>query len=157
MDAGKTFAEFVARWVKSTPPPKDAATAFASVEQAASVTLPAAYKAFVSKYGTPSTTIELLDAIVAGKHAIADVQEFLEVEKLPELTAMYESGGMDPGFLGFASDCMGNMFLFRRADCVPGVEDAPVWFFDHDFVTVEEEAPSFVEWLARYLEIRREG
>ena len=95
----------------------------------------------------------LLHSIVNGRQDVRDVQEFLSLDDIVRTTKMYESGGMESGFVGFAMDCMGNMFLFKKTECVPGAEDAPVWFFDHDFVSIDEEAPSFTAWLARYVDI----
>lgn len=141
------FATFVRRWVASAEAVDG--DRLISVESAMQVTFPAAYRRFVLQHGTPFCP-KLLDAIVDGEHDLHDVQDFTPVGELAEATATYESGGMEPGFVGFATDCMGNMFLFSRVDCAPGADDAPVWFFDHDFVSIEEEAPSFVEWLHRY-------
>jgi hypothetical protein len=45
---------------------------------------------------------------------------------------------------------MGNMIGFRRQSDV--TDDAPVVFFDHDFVTVQDLAPSFDAFLLWYLD-----
>lgn len=57
---------------------------------------------------------------------------------------------MPDDIIGVASDCMGNIIGFRRQ--TEPSEDAPVVFFDHDFVEVYELAPSFDEFLTWYLD-----
>lgn len=153
MSAADVFLAFMAKWVGMLSQPPVGAEAIATVEKQLSLSLPASYRRFVVSHGTPGTTIALLRSIVEGAHDVHDVSEFIAVDELAQATQVYESGGMESGFLGFATDCMGNMFLFRKADCVAGAEDAPVWFFDHDFVTIDEEASSFMVWLERFLAI----
>jgi len=57
---------------------------------------------------------------------------------------------MPDDIIGVASDCMGNMIGFRRQ--AETSDDAPVVFFDHDFVEVSELARSFDEFLSWYLD-----
>jgi hypothetical protein len=154
MREADVFQAFVGKWVASAEPVSD--LALRELENQLKLALPAAYRRFVTQHGT-SYCPGLLSAIVDGQHEFHDLQQFVAVGEIAEATAMYESGGMEFGFVGFASDCMGNMFLFKREDCTPGAEDAAVWFFDHDFVSIEAEAPSFLEWLRRYAEIESIG
>jgi hypothetical protein len=146
------FDAFANKWIASADPVEE--RNLAQVQQDLGVNLPNAYRRFVLQHGIPFCP-GLLSGIVDGEHDLHDIQEFVGVDDLRGATSMYVSAGMDPGFVGFATDCMGNMFLFRKADCILGGEDAPVWFFDHDFVTIDEVAPSFVEWLKGYLTIEK--
>lgn len=146
------FGAFIARWVPALPTIPPPEHDLASIEERLALTLPASYKTFVSQYGTPSTA-SLLASIVAARQHIEEVQEFIDLDRLLDITTMYESGGMPAGYLGFAMEGSGNMFLFRRSDCVAGATDAPVHYFDHDDVEVEEIAPSFVSWLEQYIHI----
>jgi|WetSurMetagenome_2_1015567.scaffolds.fasta_scaffold397630_1 hypothetical protein len=66
---------------------------------------------------------------------------------------MYESGGMAPGFLAFASDGSGNRFLFRLSDCISPNTDVPVFFFDHDFCEIDEFEDSFSDLLNQYMKV----
>lgn len=50
----------------------------------------------------------------------------------------------------FASDSMGNIFGFLSADLKSEHESSSVYFFDHDFDTVDKIANSFSEWLNEY-------
>lgn len=153
MTADEVFAAFVEKWVgKTARPRRGLERDLVALERQLGITLPASYVVFVLSYGICST-VWLLNSIVEGEHDVHDLAWFDDPRKMAADTALYESGGMPKGFLGFASDCGGNMFLFRKADCVPGTEDAPVFFFDHDFVTMEKIAPSFTEWLAEFVVI----
>ena len=95
---------------------------------------------------TPSILREVAD----GKLEHPDIQEFLEPEQSIENTQAYWSGGMPDDLIGIASDCMGNMIGFHRQSSPS--DDAPVVFFDHDFVKVHELSPSFDAFLVWYLD-----
>jgi hypothetical protein len=146
------FSAFVERWVPSWKTIPEAGHLLDEIELQADLKLPLSYRKFVLNYGTP-VTAGILESIVKGQHHIEDIQEFIGLDQLVSDTKLYESGGMDSGFLGFASDCMGNMFLFKRTECLNAINDAPVWFFDHDFVTIDKISDSFTAWLSRYNEI----
>jgi hypothetical protein len=145
----EVFASFVEKWVGVQGRPRRDATALVQAEKRLGHALPAAYRRFVAAHGAPSTHIGLLHSIVEAELDEFEVSEFIEPGEIVEVTTLYESGGMKRGFVGFASDGSGNLFLFRRSDCVANAEDAPVWLFDHDFLTIERKAPSFVKWLER--------
>jgi hypothetical protein len=64
---------------------------------------------------------------------------------------------MPDTFIGFASDCMGNLFGFQRlAPSAVPPSDSVVYVFDHDFMEVSPVAPSFVSFLAAYIAIPEE-
>ena len=75
------------------------------------------------------------------------------MSEIAEASAAYQAAGIQHDFIGFATDCMGNMFLFRTIDCGPRRDDAAVWFFDHDLGSIEEVAPSFVAWLSELVSL----
>jgi hypothetical protein len=79
-----------------------------------------------------------------------DIQEFLKPKEAIQNTKLYWSAGMPENVIGIASDCMGNMIGFHR-QATPS-DDAPVVFFDHDFVKVRQLASSFDEFLSWYLD-----
>ncbi|MCI0637545.1 MAG: SMI1/KNR4 family protein [Gemmataceae bacterium] len=120
-----------------------------AVERSLNTELPAAYRHFMNMHGvvhTPSTLREIAD----GNLGHPDIQEFLGPQQAIECTKMYWSGGMPDDVIGIASDCMGNMIGFHRQ--LSPSDDAPVVFFDHDFVEVCEIAPSFDDFLSWYLD-----
>jgi hypothetical protein len=120
------------------------------VEAALNTKLPAAYRQFMTRHGVVHSQ-SILDEIVDKKlEPHPDVQDFLEPQEAINNTKGYWSAGMPENLIGIASDCMGNMIGFHRQDFP--ADDAPVLFFDHDFVEVNEIAPSFDEFLAWYLD-----
>ncbi len=149
----EVFAAFVEKWVGKTRPRRGLDRDLVALERELGIVLPASYVTFLLTYGVCGTTLSLLHSIVEGEHDVHDLSWFDDPRKVAEGTAIYESGGMPKGYVGFGSDCMGNMFLFRRRDCVAGADDAPVHFFDHDFVTTEQIAPSFVAWMAEMVAV----
>ena len=152
MDDKSVFTAFVDKWVGTAKASQSVRQNLSQIERALQITLPLSYRGFVEEYGTPSTAW-LLESIVAGGHELADVASFIDLPEVVATTRDYEAAGMEPGYVGIADDCMGNLFLFRTADCVGRPQDAAVWFFDHDFVTVDQVAPTFVSWLREYLDL----
>lgn len=142
-------AEFVKRFhfgkrCKSVPAEK-----LDAIEAALKTHLPASYREFMQRHSVVYTP-SILDEITAKKLHRSDLQEFFKPKDVIEYTQMSWSGGMPDDVIGFASDCMGSMFGFLR-QALPS-DDSPVVFFDHDYVTVEEIAPSFDEFLSWYLD-----
>jgi hypothetical protein len=108
--------------------------------------LPASYKYLISTYGlvhTPNVLTKICDLGVD----ITEVQDFLSLDDVFSLSNLYEMSGMPKGHVLFASDCKGNMFCFKLADCANKNEDIPVWFYDHGLCTVNKVSNSFSEWL----------
>jgi hypothetical protein len=145
-------AGFVARFHvgdEEYPPTLIAATQLDAVEAALETKLPTAYREFITRYGTVYTPI-ILERITEKSIDHPDIQDFLDPRGAIEGTQGYWSAGMPGDIIGIASDCMGNMIGFRR--CAVSVDDAPVVFFDHDYVEVHEIAPSFDKLLAWYVD-----
>ena len=111
--------------------------------------LPLAYREFMRRHGEAYTP-DILDEIVDKNLEHPDVQNFDGPHETTKGTQAYWSGGMPDDFIGVASDCMGNMFGFARR--TETLDDAPVLFFDHEFVDVAEVAPSFDALLSWYLD-----
>jgi hypothetical protein len=119
------------------------------METALGTRLPAAYRTFMKRHGVVYTP-DILKEIVEKNLDHPDVQDILEPREAIVNTRAYWSGGMPDNVIGIASDCMGNMIGFHRQ--AVSSDDAPVVFFDHDFVEVYEVAPSFDEFLVWYLD-----
>jgi|SRR6516164_524379 hypothetical protein len=119
------------------------------LEKALRTKLPIAYRQFMIRHGVVHSQ-GILDEIVGKELEHPDVQDFLEPHQAIEDTKAYWEAGMPENVIGVASDCMGNIIGFHRQDSC--TDDAPVVFFDHDFVEVNEIAPSFDEFLGWYLE-----
>jgi len=82
-----------------------------------------------------------------------DVQEFFISSQIIETHRLYTSGGMEGWLIPIAMDCMVNVFGFKREECDTRPDDRPVFFFDHDFCKIHQEADSFDGWLASYLKL----
>ena len=149
--------EFADKWLYDPKCIKGTDAELEAIENKLKIYLPQNYKSFINSYG-PASTKWLLNSIVEGEYDLPDLQEFLPVNKIIELTNMYESGGMEPGYLTFASDGSGNMFLFRLTDCVSQNIDTPVFFFDHDFCEIDKLEDSFGNLLNQYMKVEyKEG
>lgn len=80
---------------------------------------------------------------------IYDVQDFIDPLKIKEETDEYINGGMPTGYIGFALDCMGNMFCFKY-DELKEKKDAKIYIFDHDFCEINKVADSFSKWIKKF-------
>jgi hypothetical protein len=139
---------FVARFHFGDPPKPLTDAELDSVETGLDTKLPVAFREFMTRFG-PVYTPRILGEISRRDLDHPDVQDFLSAMEAVEGTKGYWSAGMPDDVIGVASDCMGNMIGFRRSR--ERLDDAPVLFFDHDFVEVSEIAPSFDHFLDWYL------
>ena len=105
-----------------------------------SVRFPESYRAFMKSYGGAHTP-DLLTLIVARQLNHPDLHKIEPLNEMIEATEVYWAGGMPQNIVSFGSDCMGNAFCFERI--TNPRDDAPVQFFDHEFVEVPEVAASF--------------
>ena len=111
--------------------------------------LPDSYKYLISTYGLVHTPNVLTKICDLGSD-ISEVQDFLSLEDVSSLSQLYELTGMPKGHVLFASDCKGNMFCFKLADCETQQTDLPVWFFERDVCTVTKVSNSFIDWLDEF-------
>lgn len=59
---------------------------------------------------------------------------------------------MPEDLLVIGGDCMGNKFCYNLTDLMKKTDaKAPVFFWDHDFFETEEIAPTFTDWINRFL------
>lgn len=124
----------------------------AELESNLNAFLPDSYKYLISTYGLVHTPNVLTKICDLGSD-ISEVQDFLSLEDVFSLSKLYEMSGMPKGHILFASDCTGNMFCFKLADCASKQVDLPVWFFDHNLSTVKKVSNSFIEWLDEFNEL----
>jgi hypothetical protein len=112
--------------------------------------LPIDHKDFIGKYSSMWTP-DILDIIVDNDIELNDVQEFWSVEEIIEDRKSGFTSIQKDDLIGFASDCMGNVFAFKKAELNIENPQANVYFFDHDMDTLAIEAPSFTAFVERYL------
>jgi hypothetical protein len=130
------------------------------VENELGTTFPKSFTSFLTRHG-PVFTPSVLKLVTGGESEQApegagfDVQEFFEPNEIVETHRLYSSGGMEEWLIPIAMDCMGNVFGFKREQCIPPPDDCAVWFFDHDYFKIHQEAVGFDTWLASFLELAK--
>jgi hypothetical protein len=144
--------QFVSLWGRKDNPVLATKAEIDEVENSLSMILPESYKYMVQKYGDVYTP-NILDTIVEKNVELVDVQNFSLPKQAAEDTMAYEKAGMPGGHFAFASDCMGNLFCFRIDECKEISTEPSIWFFDHDFVTMDKAYNNFYEWLNNYLKL----
>jgi hypothetical protein len=143
------FRDFVEKWTHPDyRPMPETESSLARLERQFALKLPIAYRHYMLRFGSGGTTKSLLHSIAERALEVNDVSEIHSVEKVIELTKAWRDQGLPIDYVAIASDCAGNEFCLQVSDCqTEGQQDAAIWFFDHDFQTVEKEADSFVHWL----------
>lgn len=122
------------------------------LESTLHIVLPDSFKYLLSTYGlvhSPNVLTTVCDLNVN----ITEVQDFLNLDDIANLSKLYELSGMPKGHILFASDSKGNMFCFKQADCLTKKEDAPVWFYNNNECSVTKVSNSFVKWLDQFKDL----
>ena len=114
-------------------------------------TLPESYKEAVLKVGLPRPTIALLDFICDEELDLPDLSEFHGPAEIAASTTGWREAGMPTHLVAIANDCSGNQFAFSTK---PSNNEDEIWFWDHDFDTVELVAGSFEAWLRLYINLK---
>jgi hypothetical protein len=146
---------FVFEFHQGTLPAPATVSDVRRVERELGTALPQSYLTFIQTHGSVRTP-SLLSLIADGEHESGDLMVICEIAEVIKGTRGYWSAGMSDQLIGFASDSMGNLFCFRRVE--PGshrMDDAEVWFFDHEFCKVKKIADGFDAWLFSYLKLKR--
>jgi hypothetical protein len=119
------------------------------LEEQLNTSLPDTYKYLLSRYGLVHTP-NVLTTICDLNSDVSEVNDFLSLEDVFSLSKLYEMTGMPHGHIVFASDCKGNMFCFKLAECESNPKDAPIWFFNQGLCTITKMSNSFTEWLEKF-------
>jgi hypothetical protein len=122
---------------------------FNAMEKRLNIEFPKSYKHFALTYGNIWTP-NILDLIDENEIEIADVQEFWDAEKIIFDKENEWTSNIEENVIPFASDCMGNIFCFAIKDLKLRKDDCNVYFYDHDFDTIENVSISFEEWIEQY-------
>ncbi|MFD2565528.1 SMI1/KNR4 family protein [Aquimarina rubra] len=113
------------------------------------IVLPNDFKKFIAEYGNIWTP-DILDIIVDNEIELNDVQNFWDIETISFDKKNEWTSQISTDLIPFASDSMGNIFGFLSADLKTEKESSSVYFFDHDFNTVDKIADSFSEWINEF-------
>jgi cell wall assembly regulator SMI1 len=111
--------------------------------------LPIDYKTFLLNFGNVWTP-DILDLIVDNESDIYDVQQFWSIDKIIYDKQNEWTSHVSPEIIPFASDSSGNIFAFLKHDLKSPTETAEIYFYDHDFETVEKISHSFKDWINEY-------
>lgn len=145
-------ARFVARFADALSIGAMTEDRVTSIERQLDVRFPSAYREFLLGYGPVRFDGELR-SIVSYQIDLWDIRSLLTEAELLEVTRLYANAGLRTSLVGIASDSMGNLFCFERADLRERRDDAPIWFFDHEFGVDAKVAAGFDRWLSRYAEL----
>jgi hypothetical protein len=154
-----TLARFTEIWTSSDYPPEPVSESnLRSVEQRLSVQLPDEYRRAVLQVGLPRPGIALMDAIVERELDLHSLSDFYSPVEIIEVTTGWREIGMPEQLVAFASDGCGNQFCFDADQLNNGsAEGNAIWFYDHDFETVDQIAPSFNVWIEAFCHVERLG
>jgi hypothetical protein len=119
------------------------------LEKELEIKLPTDYGMFLIEHGNLYTP-EILDLIDDKQLDVADIQNIWTVERILHDKANEWTSNLEEDLIPFASDCMGNVFAFKRADILERKMNAPVYFYDHDYDTIEIVCGSFKALIERY-------
>jgi hypothetical protein len=145
---------FISLWMDPDYPPRRISEPeLAAVESRFDFEFPLEYREAALRHGLVSPTIALLDVIVDDEHHMADLSQMLPADEMISRTEDWRDMGLPLDMVAYATDCGGNLFCFRT-DGSPNI-----FYFDHDFGTLETVAPSFTAWIEAYCAIapEREG
>ncbi len=142
----KSIDLFIERWIGRQTMVQISPQDLEDLEGKLNHKLPCAYKYLLTTYGlihTPNVMNQSCDLSVN----IENVKDFLNVDDVYELSKLYQMSGMPQGHVVFASDCNGNMFCFKSAECEQANQDIPVWYYDRHNAAVTQTSDSFITWL----------
>jgi hypothetical protein len=150
-----TLARFTETWASGYYPPEPVTEAdLRRVDERVGVQLPEDYRQAVLQVGLPCPTIALLDAIVDRELNLHDLSNFYSPAEIIEETISWREMGMADQLIAFASDCVGNKFCFDANQLNDAsADDHAIWFFDHDFGTVNQIAASFSAWIDAFCQV----
>ena len=150
-----TLAQFNQIWASTAYPPEPVSEAdLRHVEISLSVRLPGDYRRAVLEVGLPRPTITLLDAIVERELELQCLGDFYSPTEIIEETISWRKIGMPERLIAFAGDESGNKFCFDADGLMNGSpEGSAIWFFDHDFGTVDQIAGSFDDWIGAFCRV----
>lgn len=150
-----TLTLFTEMWTSSGYPPQPVIEAdLRSLERCLGIRLPEDYRQAILEVGLPRPNISLLDTIVERQLDMHSLSELFSPTEIVEETLGWRELGMPVSLIAFASDGSGNKFCFDAVALKNGSpEGSAVWFYDHDFGTIDRVAQSFASWIDAYCRV----
>jgi hypothetical protein len=151
-DVTSVLLAFAVQWSNSAYPPiKVEKSDLNSAEASLGILFPEDYRAEVLSVGLPRPTLALLSAILEQRVELQDLSALNTPQEIVEETEGWREAGMPANLVVIGNDSLGNKFCFDKADLQTEVTtSARVYFWDHDFGTVDLVADSFSEWIGSY-------
>ncbi len=143
------FNKFRTRFNKNNDLEKASESDIKKLEKDLKIKTPNDFELFLTEYGNIHTP-DILDIIVDNEIDLYDVQEFWTAESIIYDKQNEWTAQLSIDLIPFASDSMGNIFAFLTSDLKEKTESSAIYFFDHDFNTVEKLTGSFSEWIDNY-------
>lgn len=143
------FKQFAERFNKSDDSKPATLEEITKLEKEFSVHLPNDYKIFLLNFGNIWTP-NILDLVVEQELEIYDVQNFWGIDEIIYDKQNEWTSNLAADVIPFASDCMGNIFAFLVDDLKSPKETTGIYFFDHDFDTIEKISNSFGDWVNNF-------
>jgi len=95
-----------------------------------------------------------VNAIVERKLTLLDPNDFYAPADIIKLTLNWREAGMPAELVAFAGDGCGNQFCFDRDRLAGQAADSQaVFFWDREYETVRQVAPSFEAWIEALCEV----
>lgn len=134
------------------PPTRVDQSELHAAEIALNVALPEDYKAEVLTAGLPSPTLALLSGILDRGADLHHLSGLYSPQEIVDASTGWHEVGMPKTLIAIASDGGGNQFCFDRRDLQQTmVVAAPVYYWDHEFGTIEQVSTSFPGWIGSYV------
>ena len=143
-----SLARFIQKWTADYPAQPVLEQDLRLVEQRFLVRLPDGYRQAVLHFGLPQgIKFALLTAIVERELDLDSLGDLYSPAEIIQETLDWREIGMPEQLIAFANDGCGNKFCFDVTQLRNGSAEQAIWFFDHDFGTLDEIAPSFEAWI----------
>jgi len=150
MNSSEIFKSFFERFYKNESFKPDSKGEIELFEKDFKIKFPLDFREFLKTYGDLYTP-KILDLIVDNDLEMNDVQEFWNIEQIrnDKENGWTHQSGID--LIPFALDSMGNIFAFKTDEIKTSKESSNVYFFDHDFGTIDFVSKSFTNWIESFL------
>ena len=112
-DRETLYSTFARTFHVGDPPTPATDDELDEIESALNTTLPESFRVFAKSCGSVYAP-DILDAVTDRELDHPDIQNFSSAAEIVTDTKGYWDAGMPDNIIGFASDCMGNMFAFER-------------------------------------------
>jgi len=115
-----------------------------------SIRFPDDFRKFLLEFGNLWTP-NILDLIVDNDSDLNDIQDFWKIERIRYDKAKEWTAQLEFDLIPIASDSMGNIIGYSTKEITYINQNSTLYFFDHDFDTIEPINKSFTEMLKSYL------